>query len=100
MISAKARIGIRNANINYSGKVTVFCFGPPIKIIGTLTDISLDIDLSVEKNLVVTVNTFGVSSDGDLKLECQNLENFDYLSEKVNFCGFVVSLDVIRNEHV
>lgn len=85
MISARARIGIRNSNIEYSGKVTLFCFGPEIKILGTLTDISLDVDLFVEKNLVVNVNKFGVSSDGDLKLEFQNLETFDYLSEKVIF---------------
>ncbi len=52
---------------------------------GVLTDISLDIDLLVEKNLAVTVHKFGVSSDGDLKLEFQNLENFDYLSEMVNY---------------
>lgn len=83
MITARARIGIQNASIDYSGKVTVFCFGPPIKIIGTMTDISLDIELFVDKNLAVTVNKFGVSNDGELKLEIQNIENFDYLSEKV-----------------
>lgn len=85
MISARARIGIRNTNVEYSGKVTLICFGPEIKIMGVLTDISLDIDLLVEKNLAVTVHKFGVSSDGDLKLEFQNLENFDYLSEMVNY---------------
>lgn len=90
MISARARIGIRNTNVEYSGKVTLICFGPQIKIMGILTDISLEIDLTVERNLVVTVHTFKVSSDGNLKIEFQNLDNFDYLSEKVNlssFCG-------------
>ncbi|XP_037033643.1 uncharacterized protein LOC119072507 isoform X1 [Bradysia coprophila] len=84
IISTRARIGIRNTNVVYSGKVTLICFGPQIKIMGTLTDISLDIDLVVERNLVVTVNKFNVSSDGDLKLEFQNLENFDHLSEKIS----------------
>ncbi|XP_037033644.1 uncharacterized protein LOC119072507 isoform X2 [Bradysia coprophila] len=71
------------ANIQ-DGSINVICFGPQIKIMGTLTDISLDIDLVVERNLVVTVNKFNVSSDGDLKLEFQNLENFDHLSEKIS----------------
>ncbi|XP_037037990.1 uncharacterized protein LOC119075616 [Bradysia coprophila] len=84
MISARARIGIRNTNVEYSGKVTLMCFGPQFKIMGILADISLDIDLVVEKNLVVTVNKFGVSSDGDLKLQFQNLDNFDYLPEKIS----------------
>lgn len=92
MISTRARIGIRNSNIEYSGKVTLFCFGPEIKIMGTLTDISLDVDLLVEKNLVVNVNKFGVSSDGDLKLEFQNLETFDYLSEKVIYVFSTVQI--------
>lgn len=89
MISARARIGIRNTNVEYSGKVTLLCFGPEIKITGILSDISLEVDLTAERNLAVTVHKFGVSSDGDLKLEFQNLESFDYLSEKVNFSSFV-----------
>lgn len=88
MISARARIGIQNANLEYSGKITLICFGPQIKIIGTVTDISLDIDLQVEKNLVVNVHKFGVSKNGDLKLEFRNLETFDYLSDKVNIHNF------------
>lgn len=96
MISAKARIGIRNSNVEYSGKVTLFCFGPQIQIKGTLTDVSLDVDLIVERNFAVNVNKFSVSSDGDLKLEIENLDSFDYLSEKVT--AFCVRIKEDRNE--
>jgi len=84
MISAKARIGIKNANVEYSGKITLICFGPQIHIIGTVTDISLDIELQVEKNLVVNVHKFEVSSEGDLKIESQDLGSFEYLSDKIS----------------
>lgn len=83
MIAARARIGIKNSILEYSGKITLVCFGPDIKVLGTLTDISLDIDLQVDKNLVVNVHKFGISSDGNLNLEFRDLGAFDYLSEKV-----------------
>lgn len=98
MISTRARIGIRNTNVEYSGKVTLMCLGPRIKIIGTLSDISLDIDLAVGNNLVATVNKFGVSRDGDLKLEFQNLENFEHLPDKVNLSILLLGEQLLTNQ--
>lgn len=85
-ISARARFGIRNTNVEYGAKVTVVCFGPQCKIVGTLDDVSLEIELYADigaSNFIVTVNKFEVSKDGDFNVEIQNLGNFDYLSEQV-----------------
>lgn len=98
MISARARIGIKNSILEYSGKITLFCYGPDIKILGTLNDISIDIDLQVDKSLVVNVHKFGVSSDGNLNLEFEDLGTFDYLSQKVITIFFSIVIFTFLSE--